>query len=247
MTTLTTESLVKRFGGILATDHVNLSVESGSLHALIGPNGAGKTTLIAQLAGQLQSDAGHVYLDSHDITKHSPSARVQSGLTRTFQITSVFPALSAMQNVAFAVQARQGHSFRFWQCVEHVASINEPALAALERVGLADRMHLPAQSLSHGERRQLEIAMALATEPQVLLLDEPMAGMGPDESRQMMQLLQQLKGDITMLLVEHDMDAVFSLADCLSVLVYGRIVASGEPEQVRREPEVIAAYLGSAA
>jgi len=247
MTTLTTDSLVKRFGGILATDHVSLSLESGSLHALVGPNGAGKTTLIAQLAGQLRPDTGHVYLGSHDITQRLPAARVQLGLTRTFQISSVFPAFTALQNVAFAVQARQGHSFRFWRHVGHLATINEPALAALDRVGLAGRMHLPAQSLSHGERRQLEIAMALATEPEVLLLDEPMAGMGPEESRQMMLLLQQLKGDITILLVEHDMDAVFTLADCLSVLVYGRIVASGDPEQVRHEPEVIAAYLGSAA
>jgi len=245
VTTLRTEALVKRFGGITATDAVSLDVRKGSLHALIGPNGAGKTTLIAQLSGFMQPDAGHIYLDGDDITSMSTPSRVHRGLTRTFQITSVFSGMSALDNVAFAVQANAGHSFRFWRKAQQDDRLNKPAAELLARVGLGDRLSIRADTLSHGERRQLEIAMALATEPMVLLLDEPMAGMGPEESVRMVELLRQLKSDITILLVEHDMDAVFSLADELSVLVYGKLVASGAPDVVRRDPVVVEAYLGA--
>ena len=193
MSGLRTESLVKRYGGITATDAVNLEVKHGSLHALIGPNGAGKTTLIAQLSGLLEPDGGRIYLNNSDITQLSTPARVQLGLTRTFQITSVFPGMSALENVAFAVQAHAGHSFRFWRNARTDKQLNSSAAEILERIGLAERMPVLADALSHGERRQLEIAMALATQPSVLLLDEPMAGMGVEESARMVELLQILK------------------------------------------------------
>lgn len=244
MSGLRTESLVKRYGGITATDAVTLEVEHGTLHALIGPNGAGKTTLIAQISGLLEPDGGRIYLNNSDITELSAPARVQRGLTRTFQITSVFPAMSTLENVAFAVQAHAGHSFRFWRNARADKQLNSSAADILERIGLAERMPVLAAVLSHGERRQLEIAMAMATQPSVLLLDEPMAGMGVEESARMVELLQVLKKDMTILLVEHDMDAVFALADQLSVLVYGKLVASGEPNTVRQDPVVIEAYLG---
>ena len=244
MSALLTTDLCKRFGGILATDHVSLQVKSGSLHALIGPNGAGKTTLISQLSGELAPDSGSVQLEEQEIDRMSRSARVRRGLTRTFQITSIFENLSVLANVAFAVQARVGHSFHFWRDASRDESLLEPGRVLLERVGLARRADVLAASLSHGEQRQLEIAMALATEPRVLLLDEPMAGMGPEESARMVELLSSLKGRVTMLLVEHDMDAVFALADELSVLVNGKLIASGNPESVRVDPDVQNAYLG---
>ena len=245
MTSLRTERLVKRFGGITATDQVSLDVQQGTLHALIGPNGAGKTTLIAQLSGLLKPDSGRVLLDGQDITGDSAPERVRKGLTRTFQITSVFPRLTVLDNVAFAVQATVGHSFRFWRDVRQDSQLRTPAMQILQRVGIESRAEMLAQAISHGERRQLEIAMALATHPTVLLLDEPMAGMGPEESSNMVELLQRLKQDTTIVLVEHDMDVVFALADHLSVLVYGQLVASGQPDVVRREPAVVDAYLGS--
>lgn len=247
MTRLHTESLVKSYGGIAATDSVSLSVESNSLHALIGPNGAGKTTLIAQLSGLLSPDSGHIFLDGNNVSRLGAPARVKLGLTRTFQITSVFSEMSSLDNVSFAVQASTGHSFRFWSNSSRQAHLRDPAIELLKQVGLHSRADTRADALSHGERRQLEIAMALATKPRVLLLDEPMAGMGVEESQMMTELLQSIKGSVTILLVEHDMDVVFSLADTLSVLVYGKLIATGEPSIVRQDPGVQEAYLGESA
>ncbi len=246
MSALSTMGLTKSFGGIIATNNLDLSVKQGSLHALIGPNGAGKTTLISQLCGLLESDSGTVFLYDQDITSMPPAKRVQRGLSRTFQITSVFPEFSAQDNVAFAAQAVAGHSYRFWRPVSKNKTFQQQAGEALARVGLSSRAATSAASLSHGERRQLEIAMVLAAKPKLLLLDEPMAGMGGEESALMVELLQSLKGEVTMLLVEHDMDAVFALADELSVLVYGRLIATGLPAEVRGNPEVQRAYLGAA-
>ncbi len=241
---LRTHRLVKRFGGLIATDGVSIDVRDGELHALIGPNGAGKTTLIAQLSGQQRPDSGRVEFDGRDITALDMPARARRGLTRSFQITSVLPEFTALQNVALAVQAHAGHSFRFLANARRDRRLREPAFAGLELVGLGNRAQILASSLSHGERRQLEIAMALAGEPRLLLLDEPMAGMGPDESARMVDLLRSLKGQRGMLLVEHDMDAVFALADRISVLVYGRVIATGTAAEIRADPEVRQAYLG---
>ncbi|MDA1327159.1 MAG: ABC transporter ATP-binding protein [Proteobacteria bacterium] len=241
---LDVRGLRKSFGGVVATDNLDLAVKSGEIFAVIGPNGAGKTTLIAQLAGSLRSDAGKIMFDGRDITRLAPPTRAARGLARTFQITSIFPEFTALENVALAVQAHDGHSFRFWTDARSQARLRDPALAALERVGLADRAKVTARYLSHGEHRQLEIAMALATEPKMLLLDEPMAGMGADESHRMVDIMQSLKGSQTILLIEHDMDAVFALADRISVLVYGRALATGSADEIRANPEVRIAYLG---
>ena len=241
---LKVEGLMKRFGGIVATDHLDLSVADGEVHALIGPNGAGKTTLIAQLSGFLRPDAGRIVFDGHDVTRLPAPARVHRGLARSFQITSVLREFSALDNIALAVQARQGHSFRFWAPARADRSLRDPAMKALDSVGLAARADSPAADLSHGERRQLEVAMALASEPRLLLLDEPMAGMGAEESARMVDLLRSLKGQRTLLLVEHDMPAGCALADGLTVLVYGRAIATGTPEETRANAEVRQAYLG---
>ncbi len=241
---LEVRGLYKSFGGVLATDNLSLSVIKGTIHAIIGPNGAGKTTLINQLSGIQSSDSGRVKFGDKNIT-HLPShKRAALGLSRTFQITSVFLEFTALENVMLAVQAQSGHSFRFWHPAREDESLIGPAVEALKIVGLADRADVVAQFLSHGERRGLEIAMALATEPLMLLLDEPMAGMGPEESRRMVDILSQLKGKQTVLLVEHDMDAVFALADRITVLVYGADIATGSPEEIRSDPEVRKAYLG---
>lgn len=245
MSVLKTDKLTKRFGGVVATDAVSLSLQDKRVHGLIGPNGAGKTTLIAQLAGQLKPDAGKILLNSRNITRLSEPARVRAGLTRTFQISSLFNDFSVQENVAFAVQANAGHSFRFWSNVSRNNDINDRAHELLELLGLSNKAGANASALSHGEQRQLEIAMALATKPSVLMLDEPMAGMGAEESLRLIQLLQELKHDTTLLLVEHDMDAVFALADDLSVLVNGALIASGNAADVRQDPDVIAAYLGT--
>ena len=241
---LSVQGLQKHFGGIRATDDLNLDLTEGEIHAVIGPNGAGKTTLIAQLSGMLAPDRGMVRFDGQDITKFTAPARVQAGLVRSFQITSIFKDFSCIDNVALAVQARAGHSFSFWQPAGQDRELLGPAEAALEEVGLADRAQVLAGNLAHGEQRQLEIAMALATRPKLLLLDEPMAGMGPEDGARMTQYLSGLKGKYTMLLIEHDMDAVFTLADSITVLVYGRAIASGRPEEIRANEEVRQAYLG---
>ena len=241
---LETRGLVKRFGGVVASDRIDLSVRTGEIHALIGPNGAGKTTLVAQLAGELMSDAGVIRFAGEDVTRLPVYTRSARGLARSFQITSILPEHTALDNVALAVQARAGHSFRFWRPARTDAALRDPARAVLAEVGLADRGDVVAARLAHGEQRQLEIAMALATRPRMLLLDEPMAGMGREESIRMVELLRELRGRQTLLLVEHDMDAVFALADRISVLVYGRLIATGSPAEIRANDEVAQAYLG---
>jgi len=241
---LEVRGLVKRFGGLVATDHVDLTVRRGEIHALIGPNGAGKTTLIHQLSGALAPDAGHIRFDGADITRQPMHRRVRQGLVRSYQVTSIFRPLSVQDNLALAVQARQGTSFRFWARASAEAARYEEAAAIARRVGLDAMLVQPAGALSHGQQRQLEVGLALATAPRLLLLDEPMAGMGPEESERMVALLQSLRGEVTMLLVEHDMDAVFRLADTISTLVFGQVVASGAPDWIRAHPEVRRAYLG---
>jgi branched-chain amino acid transport system ATP-binding protein len=241
---LTTERLSKRFGGVVATDEVSLAVLPGEIHAVIGPNGAGKTTLVAQLAGEVSPDAGTIRFLGVDVTRLPAHARSALGLARSFQITSIFREFTVLDNVALAVQAHAGHSFRFWRDARREAALREPARAMLAEVGLAGRADVVAGNLAHGEQRQLEIAMALATRPRCLLLDEPTAGMGPEESRQMVARLRSLKGRQTLVLVEHDMDAVFALADRITVLVYGRVVATGPPDEIAASPAVREAYLG---
>jgi len=243
-TLLAVEGLTKRFGGILASDDIVLDVKQGELHAIIGPNGAGKTTLIGQLTGMLTPDSGTVRFAGEDITALPAYSRSLLGLARSFQITSLFLDLSVLDNVALAVQAHAGHSFQFWRDARKEKDLREPALAALARVGLADRADRQASALSHGEHRQIELAMALAGKPRMLLLDEPMAGLGTDESARMVNLLRELKREYTILLIEHDMEAVFALADRISVMVYGRVIASGTPEVIRANKDVRDAYLG---
>jgi branched-chain amino acid transport system ATP-binding protein len=238
------DRLSKRFGGVIASDDVVLDVAAGELHAIIGPNGAGKTTLIGQLTGEIAPNAGRIVLAGQDITALPAWRRSAMGLARSFQITSLFLDFTAQDNVALAVQAHAGHSFRFWRNARTENELRAPARAALARVGLAARADQVVANLSHGEHRQLEIAMALATGPRMLLLDEPMAGMGPEESARMVALLRELKQDLTILLVEHDMEAVFALADRISVLVFGRVIATGTPEAIRANEEVRQAYLG---
>ncbi len=241
---LRTEHLVKRYGGLLATDDVSLSLNHGQIHALIGPNGAGKTTLIKQLAGELQPDSGRIFLGNRDVTALTTDQRARAGLARSYQITSIFRGFTALENVMLAVQAQQGHSFGAWQSVTRDARLIAPAEAALARVGLADKQHLLVDAMAHGAHRQIELAMVLAAQPTVLLLDEPMAGMSQAESEQMTTLLASLKADYGIVLIEHDMQAVFALADTVSVLVYGRIIMQGTPEQVKNDPAVRNAYLG---
>ncbi|OWU83082.1 branched-chain amino acid ABC transporter substrate-binding protein [Oceanicola sp. 22II-s10i] len=244
MTSLTVTGLNKSFGALKVTDDVSLSVEPGEFHAIIGPNGAGKTTLISQLSGQLRSDSGAVRLGDHDVSRLSMPERVRLGLARSFQITSVLPGFTALENVALAVQARDGSSYRFFGRVSDESPLNGEAMTALREAGLDRRAHVLAKSLSHGEHRRLELAIALATRPKVLLLDEPLAGVGGEDAEAFIENLRKLKGRFTMVLIEHDMDAVFALADRVSVLVYGRIIATGAPEEIRNDPEVRAAYLG---
>jgi branched-chain amino acid transport system ATP-binding protein len=241
---LRVKDLVRRFGGITATDHVCLDVAQGELHAIIGPNGAGKTTLISQLTGHLMPDSGHIFLGSKDISRLAAWRRSALGLARSFQITSLLLDFTAADNVALAAQAHDGHSFSFWRDARKEIALRKAAQAALERVGLGHRADVPVSKLSHGEQRELELAVALATKPQLLLLDEPMAGLGVTESARMVKLLQELRKEVTIVLVEHDMDAVFALADRISVLVYGRVIASDVPAAIRQNEEVKRAYLG---
>src|SRR5213594_4340105 len=232
---LAIRGLRKRFGGLLATDQVDLNVVEGETYAIIGPNGAGKTTLIGQLAGELRPDAGAIRFAGRDVTRLDAPRRCRLGLARSFQITSIFPDFSALANVALAVQAHAGGSFRFWRPAAGERSLTEPARAVLDSVGLGGRADVLAANLAHGEQRQLEIAMALATKPRLLRLDE---------SQRMVRFLGTLKGHVTIVLVEHDMDAVFTLADRISVMVYGKIIATGTPREVRGNPDVRRAYLG---
>lgn len=241
---LRVSGLSKRFGGLTATDNLDLEVRSGETHAIIGPNGAGKTTLIAQLAGAVSPDSGCIVFAGEDITRRSVHYRVSAGLARSFQISSFFPHFSTLQNVALAVQARHGSSFRFWRPAAAEAAVFEEAFAIMREVGLAGVSASPAGRLSHGEHRQLELALALATRPKLLLLDEPMAGMSGDESKMMLALIEGLAQRLTVLLVEHDMDAVFRLADRISVLVSGRVIATGTPKEISGNAEVKKAYLG---
>lgn len=241
---LETRHLVQRFGALVATDDLSLSVLPGELHAVIGPNGAGKTTLVSLIAGELLPSGGEILLCGEDITGMSVSARSRMGIARSFQITSLCPEFTALENVVLAVQAHRGHSFGMWGRVRRDGTLIAPARRLLEMVDLGHRANVAVGLLAHGEQRQLEVAVALACEPRVVLLDEPMAGMGREESRRMMRLLKSLKGQYAILLVEHDMDAVFALADRITVLVYGREIATGTPEDIARNVEVRTAYLG---
>ena len=238
------EGLQKRFGGVVATDRVALEVGGGEIHALIGPNGAGKTTLIAQISGSLAPDAGRISFAGADITRLAQHDRVRAGLARSYQVTSIFKKLSVVDNLALAVQARSGSSFAFWHPVARESGLADAARAIASQVGLQDRAGTLAGSLAHAEQRCLEVGLALATDPKLLLLDEPMAGMGPDESQRMIGLIQGLRENVSVLLVEHDMDAVFRLADRISVLVNGSVVATGTPDEIRANAEVRRAYLG---
>ncbi|WP_442582463.1 ABC transporter ATP-binding protein [Mesorhizobium sp. ASY16-5R] len=239
--------LRKNFGALKATDGVSLDLWPGEIHALIGPNGAGKSTLIHQISGSIPADSGTIRFLGKDMAGIGMAGRARLGLSRSFQISSLAPEFSALRNVMLAVQARQGSSFRFLRPVTGDRNLTEPARAMLERVGLSDRADVPAAKLSHGERRQLEIAVALALKPKAFLLDEPMAGMGPEGSKNLTKFLDGLRREAPILLVEHDMDAVFALADRISVLVYGRIIATGSVDDIRRDQQVRRAYLGDAA
>lgn len=241
---LAVTGLSKRFGALAVTDGVGFDVRPGEIHALIGPNGAGKTTLIHQICGRLQPDAGSIRFLGQDITRLAAHRRAQRGLARTFQITHLLPGFTTLQNVATAVQRRRGSSFRFFRPVGRDGDIQAAARALLQQAGLGAREDVPAAALSHGEKRQLELAMALALDPKLLVLDEPMAGTGREETARLVDLLRGLAGGLPMILVEHDMSAVFALADRISVLVYGRVVATGTPEEIRADPQVRAAYLG---
>ena len=242
--TLRVEGLTKSFGGVVATNELYFEIEPGEIHAVIGPNGAGKTTLVALLSGMLKPDAGRIIFLGRDISGESAAVRSHLGLARSFQITSIFGKFTALANVALSIQAHRGHSFRFWKPVFQDPALIDPARKILEDIGLGDRADTIAGNLAHGEQRQLEIAMALATEPKLLLLDEPTAGMGAEDSDRMRDFIASLKGEISMLLIEHDMDTVFNLADRVTVLIYGTAIATGTPEEIRQNDEVRAAYFG---
>jgi branched-chain amino acid transport system ATP-binding protein len=237
-------NLVKSFGGLVATDHVSLDVRPGEIHALIGPNGAGKSTLINQICGELQPNSGTIHLAGRDVTRLPASARVALGLGRTFQITSLLEDWSVRQNLGLAIQAREGGNMRIFDRVTRRADIWDEADALLRETPLSARFDHRVADLAHGEKKQLELLMAMAMQPRILLLDEPMAGLGHAESQMMIEALQSSRGQIPMLLVEHDMEAVFALADRISVLVYGRVIASGTAEDIRANAEVREAYLG---
>ena len=244
---LRTAGLTKRYGGLVATDNLDFEVVAGEVHAVIGPNGAGKTTLVAQLAGEIAPTAGQIFFAGEDITRLSSPARALRGLARSFQVTSLCLEFTALQNVVLAMYARSRRRYDWWRRADRDPELHDGASKLLSEVGLSARSTALARELAHGEQRQLEVAIALAMQPRVLLLDEPMAGMGRQESAAMVSLLLGLKGRYTMVLVEHDMNAVFRLADRISVLVYGRCVATGKPEEVRADPAVKAAYLGEEA
>jgi branched-chain amino acid transport system ATP-binding protein len=244
---LVIENLVKRYDGLLATDDLSLTVREGELHAIIGPNGAGKTTLIKQLTGEIPSDGGRVTFAGRNLKRLSEPQRSHLGLARSFQITSLFQEFTVLENVSLAVQAHSGHSFHFWKKINQNTKLTAPAQEILRQMGLEARADTPTAALSHGEQRQLEIAVALATRPKLLLLDEPMAGMSREDSEKLVERLNELKQQYTILLIEHDMDAVFTLADRISVLVYGQAIATGTPDEIRNNDEVRQAYLGEEA
>jgi len=241
---LDVQRLSKRFGGVVATDRVDLQVRAGEVHALIGPNGAGKTSLVSQLAGQLAPDGGRIVFAGEDITRLSAHQRARRGLTRSFQITRLFKSFTVLEHLALALQAATGSSLRFWRPVGAELELFDHARALLPALGLDDLAGAATDQLSHGQRRALEVGMAVATRPRLVLLDEPMAGLGPDESLRMEQMIERLREQTTLLLIEHDVDAVFRLADRVSVLVSGQIIATGTPDVVRRDAQVIGAYLG---
>ncbi|OYD55742.1 ABC transporter ATP-binding protein [Thauera propionica] len=245
MSLFVAEGLVKRFGGLLATDHVDLTVAPGEIHALIGPNGAGKSTLVNLISGLIPADAGRIVLDGVDLTALAPHQRVRHGLARCFQITSVFRNDSVRDNLLLAVQAQAGSSFRCLRRREAETVLMDGALTLADKVGLAEVLDRPAGTLPHGMQKRLDVALALAARPKLLLLDEPMAGMGPEDSLQMVALIDRLRRDAAILLIEHDMDAVFQLADRISVLVYGRVLTSGDAAHVKGHPEVQSVYLGT--
>jgi len=244
---LRTESLVKRFGGLLVTDSVSIDVRPGELHAIIGPNGAGKTTLINQLSGELAANSGNVLFAGENVTALGIHQRARRGLLRSYQITSIFEGFTVLENTVLAAMGAKEHAFRFWKPMLARQDLVQIARQALEVTSLGELADTPAAELAYGQRRQLELAMALAAQPKVLLLDEPMAGMSAQESAGVVALLKRLKGSHTILLIEHDMDAVFALADRITVLVYGKAMFSGTPDQIRNHPEVKAVYLGDEA
>ena len=245
LTILNVSNLSKTFGGVVATDHLNLEIKHGELHAVIGPNGAGKTTLIAQLSGETLPDSGEIIFREENITALPPFKRSRLGIARSFQITSLMLEMDVIDNITLATLAQDNHSYKFWKPARDDIDLQKSALNALKEIGLEERAFEKVGNLSHGEHRQLEIAMALATQPHLLLLDEPMAGMGTEEGRKILKILQKLKKRKTILLIEHDMDVVFALADRITVLVYGQVIASGSPQSIKKDEKVREAYLGS--
>ena len=245
LTILNISNLSKTFGGVVATDHLNLEIKQGELHAIIGPNGAGKTTLIAQLSGETLPDSGEIIFREENITALPPFKRSRLGIARSFQITSLMLEMDVIDNITLATLAQDNHSYKFWKPARDDIDLQKSALNALKEIGLEERAFEKVGNLSHGEHRQLEIAMALATQPHLLLLDEPMAGMGTEEGRKILKILQKLKRRKSILLIEHDMDVVFALADRITVLVYGRVIASGSPQSIKEDEKVREAYLGS--
>ncbi|MFV9475362.1 ABC transporter ATP-binding protein [Advenella sp. RU8] len=245
MSLLQVQGLVKRFGGLLATDHVDLGVEAGEIHALIGPNGAGKSTLVNLISGLLAPDEGTIKLDGVELVGKSMNQRVRHGLSRCFQVTSIFTGQTVFGNLMLAAQAHEGSSFRFFGRRDHEVLLHQRALALAEKTGLGDCLNVLAGTLPHGVQRKLDVALALASRPKLLLLDEPMAGMGPEDALQMIALIRNLRQDCAILLIEHDMDAVFQLADRISVLVYGRVLTSGNAAHIQGHPQVQAVYLGT--
>ena len=245
LTILNISNLSKTFGGVVATDHLNLEIKQGELHAIIGPNGAGKTTLIAHLSGETLPDSGEIIFREENITALPPFKRSRLGIARSFQITSLMLEMDVIDNITLATLAQDDHSYKFWKPARDDINLQKSALNALKEIGLEKRAFEKVGNLSHGEHRQLEIAMALATQPHLLLLDEPMAGMGTEEGRKILKILQKLKRRKTILLIEHDMDVVFALADRITVLVYGRVIASGSPQSIKEDEKVREAYLGS--
>ena len=241
---LSLRNLSKRFGGVVAVDDVTMKVDAGEIHALIGPNGAGKTTLVSLISGTMRGDAGEILFLNDYLTAAKPHVRVAAGLARSYQVTSIFRRFSVLDNLALAVQARSGSSFSFWKPVKSETALFDEARAIAAQVGLAEKTSSLAANLSHGEQRALEVGLALATRPKLLLLDEPMAGMGPEESQRMIALIGRIRAQVSVLLVEHDMDAVFRLADRISVMVNGRLIATGAPAEIRANEEVKKAYLG---